>query len=277
MSFSNHKRTKSFGQHWLKDNHILDKILEAANLDPNDSVLEIGPGRGALTQKLLDSEALWVNAVEIDKTLISDLINKFSHYPKFNLIEGNILSAPLNTFKGSPPNKVVANIPYNITGPILQRLLGRLGLEPAYKYNLLVLLLQKDVAERILASPGHSNYSALSVRMQLLCNSYSICDVSPCCFDPAPRVDSKVILIKPFNLNQRSTLEIETTIEIMLKKVFLERRKKLRNTLSAFSDLVSLELLAKDIGITLDQRPQELSPMNWIDLAKGINLHYNTN
>ena len=92
----------------------------------------------------------------------------------------------------------------------------------------------------------------------------------PNCFEPAPKVHSKVIIIRPFKTSQRFPLEIENNVERVLKVAFLERRKKLRNTLISFSKLELLEALAENIGVSLDQRPQELSPMNWIDLAKGI-------
>ena len=272
MSFSSHRRRKSFGQHWIKDIGVLEKILNSANLSALDRVLEIGPGHGALTQKLLEANVNSVHAIEIDKSLINSLMNKFAHYQNLNLIEADFLSLPFSSFGASPPNKVVANIPYNITGPLLERLVGKLGIIPEIHFELLVLLVQKEVADRILASPGDSSFSALSVRMQLLSNSYNVCDVPPSCFEPRPKVYSKVIIIRPYKACERLSLEIENKVERLLKVAFLERRKKLRNTLISFSKLELLEDLAKNIGVSLDQRPQELSPTNWIDLAKGIKL-----
>jgi len=270
MSFAGHQRRKSFGQYWINDHSILQKILEAADLHSYDRVIEIGPGRGALTQKLLDSHIDLVHAIEIDKGLISGLRQRFSDYSRFSLLEGDVLSVPLTPLDGLPANKVVANIPYNITGPILQRLLGRLGVTPDNKFELLVLLMQKEVADRILAMPGQSSFSALSVRTQLVAKCRSVCEVPPCCFTPSPKVDSKVIIIEPFKIQDRLPLDIESNVEKIISAAFLERRKKLRNTLIKFANLKTLEQLANDIGITLDQRPQEISPMNWIDLAKGV-------
>ena len=270
MSFSGHRRRHSLGQYWINDQSIVDKIICAADLKSDDRVLEIGPGRGALTEKLLDSGVDTLHAIEIDKYLISGLRNKFLDYPQFSLVEGDVLSVPLTPLEGLPANKVVANIPYNITGPILQRTLGRLGHKSENNFNLLVLLLQKELADRILACAGQSCFSALTVRIQLLAKCSSVCEVPPYCFTPSPKVHSKVITIKPFRTVDRFSLKIESKVEQIITAAFLERRKKLRNTLKVFSNLQRLEKLANDIGITLDQRPQEISPMNWINLAKAI-------
>ena len=270
MTFSDHHRKKSFGQYWLKDEVILDKIIAAANLKSNDRILEIGPGRGALTRKLLDSEIDLLQAIEIDKTLISALRKKFSCYPKFKLIEGDVLSLPLLSSDGMPFDKVVANIPYNITGPILNKLIGKLGSNSENNFQLLVLLLQKEVADRIIAKPGESCFSSLSVRLQLLAKCSSVCEVPSSCFNPPPKVNSKVIIIEPVKPQNRLPFELEHKLQIILSTAFLERRKKLRNTLISLNNLQSLQNLANDIGISLDQRPQELSPMNWVDLAKRI-------
>ena len=261
---------KSLGQHWLGNELVLNKIILAANIESNDRILEIGPGKGALTDKLLQTNVELVHAIEIDRRLIQNLRNRFSSNHRFSLMEANVLSIPLTPLDGIPANKVVANIPYNITGPILQRLLGRLGTRLDHTFTKLVLLLQKEVADRILASPGDSNFSALSVRIQLLGKCSEVCDVPSSSFNPPPKVDSKVITIDPLSPSDRLTTRIESKIEQMLKIAFLERRKKLRNTLLRLCSPIVLEELANNIGISLDQRPQELSTMNWIDLAKGI-------
>ena len=120
---------------------------------------------------------------------------RFSHQSKFSLREGDVLSAPLEAENGLNINKVVANIPYNITGPLLKRLIGELRKAPDNCFETLVLLMQKEVAQRLLARPGTSNFSALSVRIQLLAKCQDVCDVPSKCFQPAPKVDSKVCLL----------------------------------------------------------------------------------
>jgi len=267
-----HIPRKRFGQHWLKDQGVLDQIVRAANLNSEDCVLEVGPGKGALTEKLIESQAKFIQAIELDRNLIVGLRKRFSHHNKFGLREGDVLCAPLSPDNGLVINKVVANIPYNITGPILRRLIGELGKAPENNFESLVLLMQKEVAQRILALPGDSCFSALSVRIQLLAKCQDVCDVPSKCFQPPPKVDSKVVLIKPFKSDLLKFHEIGTLLEKLLKLAFSGRRKKLKNTIGSFitsNDQIK-EFFAYR-GISLDQRPQEISPSNWFALAKALN------
>ena len=136
--------------------------------------------------------------MELDRDLVAGLQQTFGSHPKFSLQEGDVLSVPLELSDGVPADKVVANIPYNITGPLLDRLIGRLDRPVDPSYQRLVLLVQHEVAQRIRARPGHSNFSALSVRMQLLGRCSHVCPVPPRCFQPPPKVQSEVICIDPF-------------------------------------------------------------------------------
>ena len=270
MAFSGHSPRKRFGQHWLKDECVLRQIVEAADLREDDRVLEIGPGRGALTERLLKSKVSSVHAIELDMDLIGGLRKRFAEDPRFTLQLGDVLQTSLSTPAGMPANKVVANIPYNITAPLLARLVGRLGFSPETSYQRLVLLLQKEVAERILARPGQSSFSAMSVRIQLLAKSTGICDVSPKSFKPSTKVYSKVIAIDPLPFAERQGMKLEKQVEVLLKAAFLGRRKKLRNTLGNIKPLNDLEVITKALGISLDQRPQELSPITWVALARAM-------
>jgi len=266
-----HIPRKRFGQHWLKDQLVLDQIVNAANLNSDDCVLEVGPGKGALTEKLIESKARFIQAIELDRDLIVGLKRRFSHQQKFSLREGDVLSVPLEAEDGLIINKVVANIPYNITGPLLKRLIGELSKAPENSFETLVLLMQKEVAQRILALPGTSNFSALSVRIQLLAKCHDVCDVPSKCFQPAPKVDSKVVLIKPRISTDPDFYAIGVLLEKLLKSAFSGRRKKLRNTIGSFvtSNDLTKEFLACR-GISLDQRPQEISPSNWFAFAKTL-------
>ncbi len=261
---------KRFGQHWLKDVSVLNKIVDAADLVENDRILEIGPGRGALTEKLLQSRAGLVHGIELDFDLVAGLKRRFSDQPRFTLQEGDALSIPLMLPDGKPANKVVANIPYNITGPLLSRLVGRLGRRVETSYQRLVLLLQKEVAQRILSLPGQSSCSALSIRLQLLAKCRKVCEVPPGSFSPPPKVYSQVIVLDPLRETERLDFELESKVDSLVRTAFLSRRKKLRNTLITLCPLNELEVLAKEKGVSLDQRPQELSPAIWIELAKGL-------
>lgn len=271
MTFSGHTARKRFGQHWLRDELVLERILQAADLQAGDRVLEVGPGRGALTERLLASPVASVHAVELDRDLVSGLRQRFAAEPRFSLQEGDVLAVALEGPGGSRATKVVANIPYNITGPLLERLVGRLDRPVDPPYQSLVLLVQKEVAERIRARPGQSSFSALSVRMQLLAHCRSVCPVPPRCFQPPPKVQSEVVRLDPLPADQRLPIELARGVERLLRMAFLERRKMLRNTLAPLAAPDQLQDLAAAAGIDLQQRPQEIAPAAWVALARGLN------
>ncbi|QNI42162.1 16S rRNA (adenine(1518)-N(6)/adenine(1519)-N(6))-dimethyltransferase RsmA [Synechococcus sp. A15-28] len=270
MGFQGHQARKRFGQHWLKDQMVLDRIVAAADLQSSDRVLEVGPGRGALTELLLASPAAAVHAVELDRDLVDGLRDRFGGDPRFSLCQGDVLELPLQLEDGVAA-KVVANIPYNITGPLLDRLVGRLDRPVDPPYQRLVLLVQKEVAERIRARPGHSSFSALSVRMQLMARCTTVCPVPPRCFQPPPKVQSEVIQIDPLPSAQRLSPALARRVESLLKQAFLARRKMLRNTLASLAPEPQLQELAAAAGFHLQQRPQELAPQTWVALARGLN------
>jgi len=271
MAFSGHSARKRFGQHWLKDASVLDQIVSSADLQPGDHVLEVGPGRGALTERLLASPASAVHVVELDRDLVVGLKQRFGDQPRFSLQEGDVLSVPLTPPGDNSFNKVVANIPYNITGPLLERLLGRLDRPAEHSFQRLVLLLQKEVAERIRALPGQSCFSALSVRLQLLAHCRSVCHVPPRCFQPPPKVQSEVIVLEPFKPEQQLEPDLARRVDLLVRQAFLARRKMLRNTLAGLCPIDELKQLAHGAGIGLEQRPQEISPKAWVELARSLN------
>ena len=271
MGFSGHQARKRFGQHWLRDASVLAAIVEAADLRAEDRVLEVGPGRGALTERLLASAAEAVQAIELDRDLVDGLTARFSADPRFHLRQGDVLETSLALPDGRLATKVVANIPYNITGPLLERLIGRLDGPVDPPYQRLVLLVQKEVAERIRARPGHSSFSALSVRMQLLADCRSICPVPPRCFQPPPKVQSEVIALDPLPAERRLPLSRARQVESLLKQAFGSRRKMLRNTLGSVAAADRLQAVTTEAGISLQQRPQDIAPAAWVALAAGLN------
>ena len=266
MTFGAHRARKRFGQHWLTDAGVLERIVAAAELQPGDRVLEIGPGRGALTERLLKSGAEAITAVELDRDLVAGLRQRFGGDDRFTLVEGDALAVPLPT-----GGKVVANIPYNITGPLLERLVGRLDRPLDEPYDALVLLVQQEVGERIRARAGSSAFSALSVRMQLLARCSTVCPVPPRSFSPPPKVMSEVVRIEPLPAAERLEPALARTIEQLLRRCFAARRKMLRNTLAGLLPPQALQELAAENGFGLDQRPQELGPARWVALATGLN------
>ncbi|MEM8832790.1 MAG: rRNA adenine dimethyltransferase family protein, partial [Cyanobacteria bacterium P01_G01_bin.19] len=149
---------KQFGQHWLKDETVLARIILAAELNKGDRLLEIGPGTGALTTRLL-SEVDALVSVEIDRDLCKKLVHKYGDQDNFLLVQNDFLDLDLaEVLQDFPrfqkPNKVVANIPYNITGPIIAKLLGKIAAPSPWQYQSIVLLVQKEVGERLIAVPG---------------------------------------------------------------------------------------------------------------------------
>jgi len=266
MNFKTHYQKKRFGQHWLVNKKILEKIKEVAELNANDFILEIGPGRGALTSKLLDSEIRKLHAIELDYDLIDFLNIKFKNNDKFSLQQGDILSTNLDSFNNKI-TKVVANIPYNITGPILDIFVGRLGLIRDYNYKKIIFLMQKDVVDRILAKEGSSSAGALSVRMQLLSKIKKICDVEPSSFSPPPKVFSSLVVFEPLKKELRLDFTLEKYIDKLLRIAFNSRRKMLRNTLKSILSNDEINKLSESSKICFNLRPQDLSINQWINLA----------
>lgn len=271
MASAGPRARKRFGQHWLVDDTVLDRIVAAAELGPQDRVLEVGPGRGALSERLLASPLQALVAVELDRDLVAALRGRFGGDRRFHLLEGDALEVPLQAPGVAPPTKVVANIPYNITGPLLERLVGRLDRPVLPPYERLVLLVQQEVGERIRAAAGSSACSALSVRMQLLARCRGICPVPPRCFQPPPQVMSELILLEPLPAEQLLPAATARRLEGLLRRCYASRRKMLRNTLAGLLPALELEALCGQAGVVLSQRPQELTPAQWVALATGLN------
>jgi 16S rRNA (adenine1518-N6/adenine1519-N6)-dimethyltransferase len=251
---------KRFGQHWLQDESVLNKIIAAAELQPDDRVLEIGPGTGILTRRLL-AAAGSVVAVEIDRNLQAKLRKSLGDRANFQLIEGDFLSCSADL--GSP-NKVVANIPYNITGPILQKLLGSIASPHSPSYHSITLLLQKEVAERLVAVPSTKAYGALSVRIQYLANCEPIVDVPARAFYPPPKVDSAVVRLCPRPLGIPVTRP--DSLETLISIGFANRRKMLRNNLKSSIAPEELTRILTQLEINPLSRAEDLSLSNWIAL-----------
>ena len=268
MNFKNYHQKKRFGQHWLVDTKILEKIKEVANLNENDFILEIGPGKGALTSKLLDSEIRKLHAIELDKDLIDFLNIKFNNNDKFSLQQGDILSLNLDSINDKV-TKVIANIPYNITGPILDIFVGRLGVIRKYNYAKVIFLMQKDVVDRILSKEGSSNAGGLSIRMQLLSKIKKICDVAPSSFSPPPKVFSSLVVFEPLKKDLRLDINVEKYIDKLLRISFNSRRKMLRNTLNSILSNHEINVLCDSSKICFNLRPQDISIDQWIKLAEN--------
>ena len=266
MNLQRYYPKKRFGQHWLVNDQILDKIIETSELNSKDFILEIGPGKGALTSKILKSNINRLHAVELDRDLINHLKNKFEKYEKFSIQEGDILNVDLTPMKNKI-TKVIANIPYNITGPILDLFIGKLGNKTVKEYDKIIFLMQKEVVDRIVAEKGSSNIGALSTRIKLISEVTKICDVQPSAFDPPPKVISSLVVFKPLSTNKRVDTNIEKYIDKLLKLAFNSLRKKLKNTLSSLLTKEEINQLELSSNINFNLRPQDLSVDDWINIA----------
>ena len=252
---------KSLGQHWLHDRDVLAHIADCADLNQTDTVLEIGPGLGTLTSELLRRSEK-VIAVEFDAELARKLPGQF---PGKNLevIESDILSFDLSDLPTG--YKVVANVPYYITSKIVQLLMTAEN-----KPSLAVLLVQKEVAQRLAAKPG--DMSILAVSAQLFAD-VTLGDIVPAeFFTPPPKVDSQVVILKtrsePFltDISEKDLFRV-------VKAGFSSKRKKLRSSLSGGLGISKddVESLLQKAGISPDNRAEELSLDNWQAIARVIN------
>lgn len=220
---------KKFGQNFLIDTHVLDKIIRAAEITKDDFVLEIGPGIGTMTQYLAQA-AREVVAVEIDKALIPILQDTLSGFPNTEVIQDDILKVDIAELaaerNGGRPIKVVANLPYYITTPIIMSLF-----EHDVPLALVTVMVQKEVAERMQAGPGSKDYGALSLAVQYYADPYIVANVPPNCFMPRPNVGSAVIRLTRHKVPPVQ-VEDEKLMFQMIRASFNQRRKTLVNGLN---------------------------------------------
>jgi 16S rRNA (adenine1518-N6/adenine1519-N6)-dimethyltransferase len=251
MSDSRIRPKKSLGQNFLTDPHYLGRIIAAAQVGPLDQVLEIGPGLGHLTRGLA-SRAGRVVVVELDDRLISELRTAFSSQTNVEIIHADALEFDPAVLPGQW--KVVANLPYYIATPLIQRLIAL-----RRKFTTLTLMLQKEVAERVAASPGGREYGLLSVLVQLHASARIVFTVPAGAFTPRPKVESAVVTLT-FPPQSPFTVADEQLFVQVAKAAFGQRRKTLRNSLSRLGyTREGLESAAAQAGIDLGRRPETLT------------------
>ena len=225
---------KKFGQNFLIDDHVITKIINAAEITKDDLVLEIGPGIGTMTQYLAES-ARKVIAVEIDKNLIPILGETLAEYDNVTVINEDILKLDINRLveeeNAGKPIKVVANLPYYITTPIIMGLF-----ESHVPVSSITVMVQKEVAMRMQAGPGTKDYGALSLAVQFYAEPYIAANVPPNCFIPRPNVGSAVIRLKTYEQPQIQVKD-EAFLFALIRASFNQRRKTLVNSLKNASDL----------------------------------------
>jgi 16S rRNA (adenine1518-N6/adenine1519-N6)-dimethyltransferase len=266
------KTKKQFGQHWLRNEQVLDRIITAAKIAPTDRILEIGPGTGILTRRLIPTASA-VLAVEIDRDLCALLVKQLGNVDNFLLLQNDFLTldlaGSLTDFpKFQRPNKVVANIPYNITGPILEKLLGNIVHPAEQPFDSIVLLVQREVGDRLYAKPSTKAFGALSIRVQYLAHCELICPVPARDFSPPPKVDSAVIRLTPRKLSSEPTSP--KVLDNLVRLGFSARRKMLRNNLQGAIDRLALTELLISMNINTEARAEDLSIEQWIHLSNLV-------
>ncbi len=244
---------KSLGQHFLHDNNVAEKIVRSLVVPEGAQVLEVGPGGGALTQFLLKRKDIHLKAIEVDEEKTAYLLKRFPEI-KGHLIQADFLA-------GSPPFEgkfhVIGNFPYMISSQILFKILDwRLQVESVTG------MFQKEVAQRVAASPGNKEYGILSVLMQAFYKVEYLFEVHEKCFTPPPKVKSAVIRLKASG-NPYEIKEVEKFI-LLVRKAFQQRRKVLRNPLKSY---FCTEMLQTAL---FDKRAEELSVSQFVDLSKNM-------
>jgi 16S rRNA (adenine1518-N6/adenine1519-N6)-dimethyltransferase len=252
-----HIARKRFGQHFLADNTVIQRIVQAIRPRAGEKIAEIGPGQAALTQALLD-HVPHLDVIELDRDLVVWLRNKFG-VERLTIHEGDVLAFDFTQLPS--PLRVVGNLPYNISTPLMVKLISVRHLLIDQHY-----MLQKEVVERICASPDSAAYGRLTVLMQAYFETEHLFNVGPESFDPPPRVDSAIIRLTP---SQHSASQIRVaTLEGLLGAAFNQRRKMIRTTLLPWLRQQGLSLV--DVGLDGTMRPENISVPIYLELAMKL-------
>lgn len=263
------QHSKSLGQNFLTDIHIIEDIIEGSEIGENDLVIEIGPGMGVLTAAAAEYAARVV-AVEIDKHLLPVLEETLAGYDNIDIINADIMKTDLNAiireYGTGGKVRIIGNLPYYITTPIIMKLL-----EERVPADSITIMMQKEVADRIKASPGGKTYGALSVATGFYCTVKHIANAPKEVFVPRPKVDSTVI---------RLDIRSECPVELIEEKLFFEtvkagfgqRRKTLLNSLTGVRGLAKTDISSalEDVGIDPQRRAETLSMQEFADVANAI-------
>jgi 16S rRNA (adenine1518-N6/adenine1519-N6)-dimethyltransferase len=257
MSHYQHPTKKRFGQHFLTDNSVIERMLQILRLQADDPVIEIGPGSGALTYPLL-AKLNQLDVVEIDRDIIAWWQAQTKLQEKLTIHAQDALKLSLPSLqRDQRPLRIVGNLPYNISTPLIFHLLRN----RAYIRDMLFML-QKEVVDRITAEPDGEHYGRLSVMVQYYCQPHYVLTVPPSAFSPPPKVDSAVVYLQPW-LNPPHLAQDEAHFYDLVGQAFGQRRKTLRNTLRGLLTSEQIELA----GINPQQRAETLSVEDFVRLS----------
>ncbi|AKX51924.1 16S rRNA (adenine(1518)-N(6)/adenine(1519)-N(6))-dimethyltransferase RsmA [Thiopseudomonas alkaliphila] len=255
-----HRARKRFGQNFLHDQGVISRILRAIYPSAGQHVLEIGPGQGALTDGLLASGAK-LDVIELDNDLVPLLKLKFGLNPQFTLHQGDALRFDFQSLEPQAHSlRVVGNLPYNISTPLIFHLLASSHLIKDMHF-----MLQKEVVERMAAEPGSSHWGRLTIMVQYFCQVEHLFNVGPGAFSPAPKVDSAIVRLTPY-AEPPIKAKDHRSLEIVVREAFNQRRKTLRNTLKKL--LSEEQIVAAAVDPTL--RPEQLDLAAFVRLADAL-------
>src|SRR5690606_5826164 len=264
MSNFNHdapqKARKRFGQNFLTDHTVIDRIAASVHPRPGEILVEIGPGQGALTEPLA-AAADTLHVIELDRDLVPWLKVRFEKHRDFTLHQADALKFDFAALAhADQPLRIVGNLPYNISTPLIFHLLSFAG-----KVQDMHFMLQKEVVKRMAAGPGEKAYGRLSVMVQYYCKVDALFDVPPQSFDPAPKVDSAIVRLTPYTTLPHPAANI-SMLEQVVNTVFQQRRKTLRNGLKNLLSGDQLDTLSLD----LTRRAETLSLAEFVNLSDTI-------
>ncbi len=260
MSEYQHRARKRFGQNFLHDAGVIHRILRGIHPREGERLVEIGPGQGALTEGLLGSGAQ-LDVIELDLDLIPILRGRFGNLPNFSLHQGDALKFDFARLSDQPHSlRVVGNLPYNISTPLIFHLLDHAGLIRDMHF-----MLQKEVVERLAAGPGGGDWGRLSIMVQYHCRVEHLFNVGPGAFNPPPKVDSAIVRLVPHEVLPFPAKD-HRQLERVVRDAFNQRRKTLRNTLKGLLDAQAIEAAGVDGSL----RPEQLDLAAFVRLADQL-------
>ena len=257
-SRSAHRPRKRFGQNFLHDKNIINKIIHATDFDSSLPIVEVGPGRGALTGELLTFHKN-IHAIEIDRDLAHELDGRFKDFDNFELYCTDALKFDYSTIQPQPI-QVIGNLPYNISTPLLFHLLKYLE-----QISFMLFMLQEEVVDRICAAPGSSDYGRLSVMIQSRCQVKKLFEVPANAFTPVPKVSSAIVFLRPA-VEVFSRIDHPEIFEKLVRQAFSQRRKTIRKALMGLLSREEIE----SVGLASDLRPAQLSLSDFISLSNAV-------
>ena len=254
-----HRPRKRFGQHFLQDVDVVTRIVAVINPQPGDHIVEIGPGLGVLTEALL-IHVPEMDAVELDRDIIPRLAERCSQLGRLNIHTADALRFDFSSLAGdNRPLRIVGNLPYNISTPLMFHLL-----DSRHCIRDMHFMLQKEVVDRLAAQPGNKDYGRLSVMMQYHCQVESLFNVPPDAFKPPPKVDTSIVRLVPYKTPKVTVNNIQL-LETIVTAAFSQRRKTLRNTLRNYLSAEQIE----GQGIDPVRRAESLSLAEFAKLANA--------